>query len=360
MLAFLLRIVESGVLAVLDYFARHLLIAIIPACFLTGALQVFLPSRVVLRYLKQPHRTLSTWFVAAVSGTLLTVSSREVVPLFADLRKEGGRLGPSMVLLFSGPALNLLTLALTVRILGWDYALARFAGAFCFSMIIGLGMVLMWGRRERPHKLSTSVGHPVSLRSFSWKRYLLFALLALVLISALLQPGLEKVITGTNCSKTLFSLLPVSVIILGTLIAGILCIRGRIGEWLGETWEIIRMMSVRLMAGVFIAGVFAEVIPSAWIKALVGGEGFIPNLFSAVFGAIIHFATLTEVPITRTLLDMGMGHGPALAFLLSGPALSVPNLVALRRISGSSKTFAYLALVIVTTTIAGIIYGMLR
>ncbi|MBD3286011.1 hypothetical protein GF359_05905 [candidate division WOR-3 bacterium] len=358
MLASLLGIVESGVLFVFTYFARHLLIAIIPACFLTGALQVFLPSRVVTRYLKRPHRAISSWTVAAVSGTLLTVSSKQVVPLFADVRKGGVSLGPSMVLLFAGPALNILTLALTVRILGWDYALARFAGAFCFSLVIGLGMVLIWRKREVPAKIFRPVKHRGFLKSFSWRRYLLFGLLSCVLIFSLLQPRFERMISAKGGLDTLISLLPVSFFILGTITAALLCIRCSMGNWLGETWLIIRTMCIRLIAGVFIAGVFREVVPYAWIEALVGGEGIIPNLFAAIFGSFIHFATLTEVPITSVLLEMGMGKGPALTFLLSGPALSLSNLIAIRKVAGSSRTLTYMMLVIAATTMAGLVYGL--
>lgn len=138
---------------------------------------------------------------------------------------------------------------------------------------------------------------------------------------------------------------------------------GELGDWFEQSWSFAKQILPLLLIGVLIAGFLLGrpghegVIPSEWISAAVGGNSLQANLFASVFGAFMYFATLTEIPILQGLLGNGMGQGPALALLLAGPALSLPNMLVIRSIIGTKKTIIFVSLVVVMSTISGMIFG---
>jgi len=341
----------------LTYFAAHTLVAIVPALFITGAASEFLPQESVLRYLSRRHPQALSYGASAVAGTVFTINSSQVLTLFRMLYGAGANLGPAAALLYSGPAVNVLAMVLTARVLGWGFAFARVGGAIGLSLLIGLAMAGVWGRRQKPPLAEVRLDETPHEHHL-WKRGFFFALLAGATVFALLQSWVRGFVPLAGVWGEVASWTPVGLC-LGGVIAVSLCwfTREELRRWMSETWRAAKIILPRLAIGVFISGVVKVLIPAGWIAGLFGGRGLFKNLAAAGLGSVIYFATLTEVPITNTLVEMGMGHGPALAFLLAGPTLSLPNIFVLAKICGWGRTLTYAALVVVISAFAGWAFG---
>lgn len=346
-----------------EYARLHVLTCLVPAFFIAGAISNFVSQGAVLKYLGRNAKKAIAYSVAAVSGTILAVCSCTVLPLFSGIYKRGAGLGPAVAFLYSGPAINVLAIILTARILGWQLGLARALGAVLFSVVIGLIMAAIF-RNEDEARLNKgfNVAEEDQTRSLGQNTVFLANLVLILLFASWGKPshpvGFWNAVYSVKWILTL--------IFLGTL--GILLIRWfkrhEIASWLDATWSFAGQILPLLFGGVLAAGFLmgrpgsdAGLIPSEYVAYLVGGNSLFSNFFASIVGAFMYFATLTEVPILQGLIGSGMGQGPALALLLAGPALSLPNMLVIRSVLGTKKTSVYVALVIIMATLTGLIYG---
>ena len=344
------------------YAQEHVLLCLVPAFFIAGAISVFVSQASVMKYLGARANKVLAYGVASVSGTILAVCSCTVLPLFAGIYKMGAGLGPACAFLYSGPAINVLAIILTARVLGLKIGIARAAGAIIFSIVIGLVMHLIY-RKEELEKADGQIATPQSQLSRPlWQNAIYFAGMVGILVFANWARPL-------NNSGLWFQIYSVKWIITGFLAIALISMlalwfkKNELGRWVGASWSFAKQILPLLFLGVVIAGFLLGrpdnegIIPSTWVERAVGGNSIWANLFASVAGAFMYFATLTEVPILQGLIGAGMGKGPALALLLAGPALSLPNMLVIRSVMGTQKTIVFVLLVIVMATISGIIFG---
>jgi uncharacterized membrane protein YraQ (UPF0718 family) len=388
------------------YAREHVLLCLIPAFFIAGAIAVFVSQASVMKYLGAGANPLLAYGVASVSGTILAVCSCTVLPLFAGIYRMGAGLGPAAAFLYSGPAINVLSIVLTARVLGLELGIGRAVGAIVFSVVIGLLMAFIF-RKEEAAKAAARTALPEEEVSRPlWQNALYFASMVGILVFANWgrpeqSAGLWAAIYSakwlvTSCCaaglgimlvlwfklawwKVAMSALP--VIALAFLVpeqpllaftAGSIGLsvitstdKGETGDWFASSWDFAKQILPLLLFGVLIAGLLLGrvgqegLIPSTWIAGAVGGNSLGANFFASFAGAFMYFATLTEVPILQGLLGSGMGKGPALALLLAGPALSLPNMLVIRTVLGTKKTVVFVSLVIIMATVSGVIFGAL-
>ena len=396
-------VIES--LALVKWYAQeHVLLCLVPAFFIAGGIACFVSQAAVMRYLGPAAKKVLAYGVASVSGTILAVCSCTILPLFAGIYQRGAGLGPATAFLYSGPAINVLAIVLTARILGIALGAARAAGAIIFSIVIGLLMHFIF-RQEEQDKLEAAVHLPTadSERPL-WQNVIYFATMVAILVFATwgkpaVEVGLWNAIYSVKWVLTgLFGALlgvilviwfrvkPMKVIVSGGIVIALSLLfphepligfsaaiigltvittttRGETEEWFLSSWDLAKQIMPLLFAGVLVAGLLLGrpggegLIPAGWVSSLVGGNSLGANLFASVVGAFMYFATLTEVPILQGLLGAGMGKGPALALLLAGPALSLPNMLVIRSVIGTKKTLVFICLVVIMSTVSGIIFG---
>lgn len=352
-------------LALVKWYARaHVLLCLVPAFFIAGAISVFVSQASVMRYFGAKANKFLAYSVASMSGTILAVCSCTVLPLFSGIYKRGAGLGPAVAFLYSGPAINVLAIILTARILGWQLGLARAIGAVVFSVVIGLLMHLIFLKEERArHANGDFNGGEIRQTRSLGKTVLYFASMVAFLVFANWGTPLEG-------DHGIWSLLyHYRWWIAGISIASLAVMllkwfkKDELKEWTGATWGFALQILPLLLGGVLVSGFLLGrvghegVIPSRLVVALVGGNSLWANFFSSIVAAFMYFATLTEVPLLQGLMNSGMGKGPALALLLAGPALSLPSMLVLRSIMGTKKTVVYVSLVVVMATISGMIFG---
>jgi uncharacterized protein len=348
-----------------EYAREHVLFCLIPAFFIAGAISNFITQGSVLKYFGAGAKKWLAYSVASVSGTILAVCSCTVLPLFAGIYKKGAGLGPAVAFLYSGPAINVLAIILTARVLGWQLGLARAIGAVIFAVVIGLCMAYLF-RGEEQERMSSSFNQVESEtpeKRTSGQNLLYFATLILILIFAAWGKPAETVGFWNAIYEIKWFVVAALLIFLSYMLTRWFDSEERT-SWVESTWSFAKQILPLLFAGVLIAGLLmgrpgseAGLIPSRYIEAVVGGNSLQANLVASVLGAFMYFATLTEVPILQGLLGLGMGQGPALALLLAGPALSLPNMLVIRSVLGTKKTVAFVALVIIMATLAGLVYG---
>ncbi|MDH7528944.1 permease [Ignavibacteria bacterium 4148-Me] len=400
--------------AIIDAFAlakwyaqEHVLLCLVPAFFIAGVIAVFISQASVVKHFGAKAKKWKAYLIASVSGTILAVCSCTVLPLFSSIHKRGAGLGPAIAFLYSGPAINILAIILTARILGLELGIARVIGAVSFSLIIGLIMAFIY-RKEEKERADAQLALPEVEESRPlWQTSLHFFILVAILvfvnwgkpietdgfwyfmfankwyITSLFGIGFAISMIYIIGVKKLYVLLGVLAVILSAIffyhtptvpfVIGVVATtlaltftEGEPNQWLGETWGFTKQIMPLLGAGVLVAGFLlgsAEgnggIIPKDWIYTLVGGNSLFSNFFASITGAFMYFATLTEIPILQGLINNGMGKGPALALLLAGPALSLPNMLVIRGVIGTQKTIVYVTLVVIMATISGLIYGYL-
>ena len=392
-------------LRLVKWYAReHVLLCLVPAFFIAGAIAVFISQASVMKYLGARANKVLAYGVASVSGTVLAVCSCTVLPLFAGIYRMGAGLGPATAFLYSGPAINVLAIVLTARVLGLRLGIARAVGAILFSVIIGLAMHLIFRKEEiRKANAQMAVPEPEVARPLWQNAFHLVTMVAILVFANWGRPeeptGIWHAIysakwTIAGVSALSFAVMLVfwfgiqwwHVIIAGlpsvllglifpqrpmaAFVAGVIGLsvitsqrQDEAGEWFRQSWNFAKQILPLLLAGVFVAGFFfgrpghEGVIPSTWVSRAVGGNSLFSNFFAALAGAFMYFATLTEVPILQGLIGSGMGEGPALGLLLAGPALSLPNMLVIRSVMGTRKTVVFVALVVVMATVTGVIYG---
>jgi hypothetical protein len=410
-------VLESLQLA--KWYARgHVLLCLVPAFFVAGAIAVFVSQGSVMKYLGAGANKFLAYGVASVSGSVLAVCSCTVLPLFAGIYKMGAGLGPAAAFLYAGPAINVLAIIMTARILGVDLGVARAVGAVTFSIVIGVLMHWVF-RREETARAAGRIAMPApEVKRPLWSNALYFGSMVGILVFAnwarsgdvraifLCCPGglTSYKVEGTLVNRTAEVVtivdtagktqeLPADLmqgvedvrknrlyewiyrlrwaLVLGFLAAFAYMVRAwfsrdELGEWVEATWGFARQILPLLLIGVLASGFLLGrpgpghegVIPAAWVNAAVGGNSLRANLFASLAGAFMYFATLTEVPIVQGLMGAGMGEGPALALLLAGPALSLPSMLVIHSVMGLRKTAVVVMLVVIMATVSGMIFGV--
>jgi uncharacterized membrane protein YraQ (UPF0718 family) len=321
-----------------------------------------------MKYLGPQARRLVAYPVGAVSGSILAVCSCTVLPLFSSIHRRGAGLGPATAFLYSGPAINVLAIILTARVLGWELGLARAIGATLFAVVIGLLMQVIFRKDEKERAESGPMILPDDAKGRRlWQDGLFFLSMIGILVFATWARPAEGV-TGfwpAVHSAKWFLVGAFAVVLATTLLVWFR--KDEMRPWVDSTWDFARQIMPLLLAGVLVAGFLLGgpegsdrgLIPSSWIEQAVGGNSLRANALASVVGAFMYFATLTEIPILEGLINSGMGRGPALALLLAGPALSLPSMLVIRSVLGTRKTLVYIALVAVFSTAAGLAYGAL-
>jgi len=399
------------------YAREHVLLCLVPAFFIAGGISVFVSQASVMKYLGARANKVLAYGVASVSGSVLAVCSCTVLPLFAGIYKMGAGLGPATAFLYAGPAINVLAIILTARILGLELGVARAVGAVAFSIVIGLLMHLIYRREESVKAVEQAAMPEPQVARPLWQNAAYFASMVGILVfanwarsgdvralflccpnglttyqvegklvnktddavtivnpagkidhlPAKLMQGMEDVHRNT-LYEWIYRLrwaLVAALLAAFAFMAGSWFSRGELREWVDATWGFAKQILPLLLIGVLVSGFLlgrpgAEhegVIPAKWINTAVGGNSLRANLVASVAGAFMYFATLTEVPIVQGLVGAGMGKGPALALLLAGPALSLPSMLVIRSIMGTGKTIVFILLVVVMATITGMIFG---
>ena len=386
------------------YTREHVILCLVPAFFIAGAIAVFVSQASVMKYLGAKAKKTISYGVASVSGTILAVCSCTVLPLFAGIYRMGAGLGPATTFLYSGPAINVLAIVLTARVLGLEMGIARAVGAIVFSVIIGLLMHFIYRKEETEKANALLVMPEFKTNRPLWQNGFYFAAMVAILVFAnwgkpeettgiwhliysnkwlitgIASAGLGAmlvfwfklskipiILTGLTTAIIAFLFPREPILAFSAAVIGLAIITSRrtdeSGEWFSQTWGFAKQILPLLLGGVLLAGLLLGrpgqegLIPSRWIASWVGGNSIESNLFASVVGAFMYFATLTEVPILQGLIGHGMGKGPALALLLAGPALSLPNMLVIRSVMGTEKTIVFVSLVIAMATISGLIYG---
>ncbi len=394
----------------LQWYARnHTLACVVPALFIAGAIITFLSQAAVLRHLGPTANKVEAYSVASVSGTVLAVCSCSVLPMFAGIYRVGAGLGPASAFLYSGPALNILAVFLTARVLGFQIGVARAVGAIVFGILIGVIMALVFRRSEHERSnAAAALPAPPPARRRTWQTLLYFAcMMAFLVFSDWYNPGnvivhrkdggeipavllqetrdelliqVERPVEGLSvgeqitlpkteiarveeASNWVTRIYHVKWYLAGAMGLAVLLMVWRwfelseVREWMHNTWDFAKLLVPLLFGGVFIVGFLGALLPDQQVAALVGDNSIQSNVVASVVGCLFYFATLTEIPILQALMEHGMHEGPALALLLAGPALSLPSLLVIYSVIGFRKTAVFTVLVVVMATIVGVTYG---
>ena len=356
-------IIESFYM-VKEYAQEHVLFCLIPAFFIAGAIANFISKNAVLKYFGSEAKKWVSYSVASVSGTILAVCSCTVLPLFAGIYKKGAGIGPATAFLYSGPAINVLAIILTARVLGWQLGLARAIGAIVFAIIIGILMAIIFRKDDKERlKGDLVMGTSEDDKRSGLQNIIYFVTLVLILIFA----AWAKPSNNSGFWMFIYNIkwpITITLLIILAVILKRWFDKNELTDWVDSTWDFAQQILPLLFAGVLIAGFLmgrpgseAGIIPASWISTFVGGNSILANFTASILGAFMYFATLTEIPILQGLMGLGMGKGPALALLLAGPALSLPNMLVIRSVLGTKKTLVFVSLVVVMATFSGFVYG---
>lgn len=360
----------AGWNALTEYLSAHVLTCLVPAFFIAGAIAVFVSQQAVIKYFGPNAPKPLAYGVASVSGAILAVCSCTILPLFAGIRRNGAGLGPATAFLYSGPAINVLAIIYSAQLLGLDLGIARAVGAILFSIVIGLimaGLFRSSEQRLQEENPQWAYGngeddtHPLRRVIPYFAAMVIF----LILASSI---GLVAEVVQTESGRWMLALtgrpLPAIGALVFLVVTIVMAVKWYTGEevtqWMRETWDLVKKIVPILLAGVFVAGMIKLLLPEPVVQKWVGGNSIWNNLLASVFGALMYFSTLTEVPIVRALMDLGMGRGPALTLLLAGPSLSLPNMIVIGRVMGVKRTAVYVVLVIILSTAVGMLFGIVR
>jgi len=349
-LDYLIYLLGVGLQSVQEYLALHVLMCLVPAFFLAGAIASLFSKESVLKFFGADAPSYVSYTVAAVSGCLLAVCSCTVLPLFAGIYKRGAGIGPASTFLFSAPAINILAIVYTAKILGYDLGAARAFTAILMSVLIGLVMAFVFEKKNGERKSIKTFGGDEHKHSAQ-----LFILLLAILVAPELVPFSAKVLGWAP----LIILIWIPLIAVTAYFSLKWFSPEERASWMGETWFLIKQITPLLLIGVFFAGIGVEVLPKEFVASLVGGNSPGSNFLASISAALMYFSTLTEVPIIKALNLLGMGEGPSLAMLLAGPALSLPNMIVINRILKPKRAALYISLVVLIATFSGFIYGSL-
>jgi len=351
-----------------DYARQHVLLCLVPAFFIAGAIGQFVSQGAVLRYLGAKAPRPVAYGVASISGSILAVCSCTVLPLFASIYRRGAGLGPATAFLYSGPAINVLAMILTARVLGLQLGLSRAIGAVLFAVVVGVLMAALFRREEaeRQRNGADPFAAAAALDRGSrqgWQDAAFLGTMVAVLVFANWGASNQAVGFFAAIYRVHWALTAALLVALFWMMFRWYT-RDELGQWVEATWSFAKQITPLLLGGILVSGwlmgrpgVDAGLVPSSWVAQVVGGNSLGANFLASFVGALMYFATLTEVPILQTLLGSGMGQGPALALLLAGPALSLPSMLVINAYLGPRKTSAYVGLVVLMATATGWLYG---
>ncbi|MCX7912208.1 MAG: permease [Dehalococcoidales bacterium] len=341
-MSFFLELLKGGWNGLVEYLSAHVITCLVPALFIAGGIAAFVSQGAILKYFGPSANKWVSYPVAAVSGAVLAVCSCTVLPLFAGIYKKGAGIGPAVAFLFAGPAINVLAIVYSARLLGYDIGLGRAVLAVAFSVLIGLAMALVFRKeKNQPDEKAFALlaegpsGKPV------WQQVLFIGVLVGILVGAASR----------------------NWVALGVFLVALVAVtvrwfrRGEVVQWLKETLHFTRLIIPWLLLGVFVAGILTVLIPQDWVISWVGSNNLLASFIASFAGSLMYFATLTEVPIVRAFMELGMGRGPALSLLLAGPALSLPAMFTLARIMGFRKMITYVSFVVIMAALAGYTFG---
>ena len=339
-------IILAGFLSLKDYIATHVLTCLVPAFFLAGGMVAFINKQAILTYLGEQVSKLKSFSLASVSSFFLAACSCTVIPVASGLYYSGAGVGVAFIVLWVAPATNILALVYTGSILGSKIVVSRIVAALVMAFIVGYVMSLLFGR-EKVDKVQFA--HSTGVKFIEKKELivLILVLLSLLAPNYIVQGGkyIHKVLIWFvfTAITFVFALKNIS--------------KGKIRNWLIETWFFVKIIFPLLLLGVFIVGVIGKILPQEIVQKFLGGNSLKSSFFATMLGAISYFATMTEAPFVDTLLRLGMGKGPALALLLTGPGLSLPNWLAIARVFGFKKAVVYVSTIVVLGTVVGWFFG---
>jgi hypothetical protein len=327
-----------------SYAKEHVLLCLVPAFFIAGTITVFVKKDFILKLLGPKSKKIIAYPIAAISGGILAVCSCTILPLFGGIYKRGAGLGPAMAFLFTGPAINVAAIFLTGSVLGWELSIMRLVATVISAIIIGMIMQMIFREEEGQGGFVSEAGeNDDSITPLQTIFFIGFQFVFLI-------------VGGLSINGTLKAILMAAAAITVVIMA-LSFKRDYTKSWLGETWDFTKKILPYLFIGVFSAGVITAILPESVVQTLLGGERLFSNFFASIFGALMYFATLTEVPIIQSFMELGMGKGPALSLFMAGYTLSLPNMIVLTKLLGKKKAFTYFALVIAFSTTWGFIYG---
>lgn len=343
----------AGIKAVTEYVSAHVLTCLVPAFFIAGAMSALLPKEKIIQYLGQKVPKYKAYPLSIVAGLLLAVCSCTILPLFAGIKKKGAGIGPAISFLYTAPATNIMAILFTGSVLGWNFALARIILSVVFASLIGMIIAIVFKKEDvedekkaAPAFVSAEAKDAERLSFFLRHRLILFFLTLIAIL-----------VVGTRVNGYLKYILISCLIIILAILAKLLFTKDEVKAWLSETWIFAKKIFPLLLGGIFVAGVLTALLPQNFLASFMGKNTLSANIIAVLFGVFMYFPTLLEVPMAKMFLGLGMAKGPLLAYLLADPVISLPSILVVRKFIGNKRTLAYVGLIIIFTTISGLIYG---
>jgi uncharacterized membrane protein YraQ (UPF0718 family) len=337
---------SSGLALLHEYTRKHVLSCLVPAFFIAGAIAVFVKKDSILQLLGPAARKYIAYPLAAISGGILAVCSCTILPLFAGIYKRGAGLGPAAAFLFTGPAINVTAIFLTGNAIGWDFAFGRLIASIIIAITVGVLLEIMFPEHNQKNANGFVLGMEEEKPYSNW----------IIALFLLLQLGI-LVVLGLQISLLIKWGIAGAFLLILFYLVFFKFQKEDNREWVSETWDLTKKILPYLFIGIFAAGIIEVVIPDSWIKTAVGSNNILGNAVASVSGALMYFATLTEVPIIQTLLNMGMDRGPALTLFLTGNSLSIPSMMVIYKLMGAKKATAYVGMICALSIVAGLIFG---
>ncbi len=339
---------SAGLALLQEYARKHVLTCLVPAFFIAGAIAVFVKKDSILQLLGPAAKKYIAYPIASVSGGILAVCSCTILPLFAGIYKRGAGIGPAVAFLFTGPAINVTAIFLTGNAVGWDFAFGRLIASVIIAILVGLIMGVIFAEHDERNAENFVMGMDEERPYSNWTVFLFLFLQFAILITFGLRinPAIKYALNG--------------LFLLTLLYLVYFKFRKKDNNaWIAETWDLTKKILPYLFIGIFTAGIIDVIVPGQWIQLAVGENNFIGNAVASVSGALMYFATLTEVPIIQTLMKMGMARGPALTLFLTGNSLSIPSMLVLFQLMGKKQALTYIVLICSFSIVAGLIFGSL-
>lgn len=335
-----MNILLSGWNALVDYLTIARIISLVIAFFLSGAISTFMTKGAIMKYFGPNAKKHISYAIASVSGAILAVCSCSVLPMFASIRKKGAGIGPAVTFLFAGPAINVLAIIFTFKLIGTDIGFARVTSAILLSIVIGLVMSILYQKSEEIDPNENMFNLHEENERLWWQNLVFFIVLIGILVSGVKHP-----------------IITIALFVTLVIILFLYFKKEELTYWCEETWSLAKKIVPLFIVGVFIAGMLTAIIPETFMVKFVGNNTIGSNLIAGIFGAFMYFATLTEVPIVNSFMQLGMNKGPVLALLLAGPSLSLPNMIVISKVMGIKKTLTYICLVVALSAVAGLLMG---
>lgn len=338
---------SAGLEAIYDYALAHMLFCLVPAFFIAGAMASLIPKDLLLPYLGKNSPRHVAYPLSVISGLLLAVCSCTVLPLFAGIKKGGAGIGPAIAFLYTAPATNIVAVLYTGSLIGWDVAFARIFFSIIFAVAIGIIISSIFHEDDGTDE-SDTFEKSETIHNTRRLFYFFSALIGIL-------------IAGTRISNpTLKYAAVVALIVITAMITKKFFSKDEVNNWMRESWGFAKTIAPLLLAGVFVSGIVRMILPQEFVTKYVGSNSFVALVIPVIFGVLVYFPTLVEVPMAKVFIDLGMAKGPLLAYLLSDPVISLPSILVVSKIMGAKRTAVYIALIIVFTVSGGYLFGLVQ